>query len=39
MTLTSIDKKSTLAKLLATENIEVQQNKVRTLVLMLRIEC
>ena len=30
MTLTSIDKKSTLAKLLATENIEVQQNKVRT---------
>ena len=30
MTLTLIDKKSTLAKLLATENIEVQQNKVRT---------
>ena len=30
MTLTIIDKKSTLAKLLATENIEVQQNNVRT---------
>ena len=30
MTLQTIDKKSTLAKLLATENIEVQQNNVRT---------
>ena len=30
MTLTTIDKKSTLAKLLATENIQVEQNNVRT---------
>ena len=30
MTLSTINKKSTLAKLLATENIEVQQNNVRT---------
>ena len=30
MTLSLINKKSTLAKLLATENIEVQQNNVRT---------
>ena len=29
MTLSLINKKSTLAKLLATENIEVQQNNVR----------